>query len=168
MRAARRITVAAIAVIAAALGVAAHGAESSGRPPLTGTTLQGYFHQALWEGSITFGIAESGPPTIRTVDGILPGTCREKRSGRLVRSGPDGAIGFEFAVAPNARIRPDGTFAFTATVTNSGLTPHTITIKGRFYGNNVLGRAHGRSTTSKYDHYSSCVGDQPFWAKRIA
>ena len=166
MRVARRITVTTIAVVAVALGVAAHGAERGGRQPLLGTTLQGYFHQALWEGSITFLIAESGPPTIATVDGTLPGTCREKRTQRLVRSGPDGAIGFQFAAAPNARIRPDGTFAFTAIVPDSGLTPHTISIKGRFYGNNVLGRAHGRSGTTKFDHYSSCVGDQPFWAKR--
>jgi hypothetical protein len=97
----------------------------------------------------------------------LPGTCRDKRKGRLVRAGPDGAIGMNFDAQPNTAIRPNGTFSFTAKSPNSGFTPHTITVRGTFYGNNVLGRVRGRSTTSKFDPLSNCSGDQPFWAKRI-
>ena len=89
------------------------------------------------------------------------GSCRARattrRKGRVVRAGPDGAIGMQFDALPNAVIHPDGTFAFSAKVpASSGLTPHTITVRGTFYGNNVLGRVHGRSTKTKYDPYSSC------------
>lgn len=102
------------------------------------------------------------------MSGILPGTCREKRTGRIVRAGRDGAIGMQFDALPNAVIRPNGTFAFTAKVSAaSGLTPHTVTVRGTFYGNNALGRVRGRSTAAKYDRYSSCSGDQPFWVRRI-
>lgn len=102
------------------------------------------------------------------MSGILPGTCRDKRTSRIVRVGRDGAIGMQFDVLPNAVIRADGTFAFTAKASaDSGLSPHTVTVRGTFYGNNVIGRASGRSTTAKFDRYSSCSGDQQFWAKRI-
>jgi hypothetical protein len=74
----------------------------------------------------------------------------------------------QFDALPNAVIHPNGMFAFAAKVpASSGLTPHTITVRGTFYGNNVLGQAHGRSTKSKYDPLSNCSGNQPFWAKRI-
>ena len=127
----------------------------------------GYFHQAAWQGNVSFNISPYGPK-IQRMSGILPGTCHDKRTGRLVRAGPDGAIGMQFDARPNAVIRPNGTFSFTAKVSSaSGITPHTVTVGGTFYGNNVLGRARGRSTTAKYDRYSNCSGNQPFWAKRI-
>lgn len=145
----------------------AGGAVSGGRQPLPNVELAGFFHEAAWAGTMSIKIAP-GEPRIYRIGGILPGTCYDKRKGRVVRVGPDGAIGMQFDAQPNAVIHPDGTFAFTAKVgSGSGLTPHTITVRGTFYGNNVLGRAHGRSTKSKYDPLSNCSGNQPFWAKRI-
>ena len=66
-----------------------------------------------------------------------------------------------------AVIRPNGSFGFSAK--NAGgedLDPARLTIRGTFYGNNVLGRVTGRSTGSPSSRYSSCTGDQPFWARR--
>ena len=104
---------------------------------------------------------------VAAVDGLLPGTCQDARTGRRVTAGRDGAIAVLFVASPNALIRPNGTFAFTAKATAaSGYPPHTITVRGTFYGSNVLGRATGRS--GKGDRYSECRGDEPFWAKRLA
>jgi hypothetical protein len=145
----------------------AGGSVMGGRQPLGGVELSGFFHQAKWQGGVTIRISR-GDPRIQRMNGILPGTCREKRTGRVVRAGPDGAIGMNFDAQPNAIIRPNGTFAFTAMSPASGFAPHTVTVTGTFYGNNVLGRVHGRSTTAKYERYSGCSGDQPFWAKRTS
>ena len=162
-----RALVTAVALLLGAVPVAV-GAIDGGRQPPNNVELAGYFSQAKWQGTLSIKISEARP-RIQRISGILPGTCREKRTGRLVRAGRDGAIGMQFDALPNAVIHPNGTFAFTAKVgAGSGLTPHTITVRGTFYGNNVLGRARGRSTTSKFDRYSSCSGDQPFWAKRLS
>jgi len=158
----------AIALLVAAVSTTVAGAAASGgRQPPTKIELAGYFSDAAWQGTMSIPIAP-GEPRIYRISGILPGTCYDKRKRRLVRAGPDGAIGMQFDDHPNAIIHPDGTFAFSAKVpASSGLTPHTITVRGTFYGNNVLGRAHGRSTKSKYDPLSNCSGNQPFWAKRL-
>ena len=160
----------AITALALALGAVATtlagGAVTGGRQPLPKVELAGFFHQAAWQGGVSIKISPSG--RIYRMEGILPGTCRDKRSGRVVRAGRDGAIGLQFDAQPNAVIRPNGAFAFAVKVSAaSGLTPHTVTVRGTFYGNNVLGRVRGRSTTAKYDRYSGCSGDQPFWAKRL-
>ena len=150
-------------VIAAVAG----GAVNGGRQPLAKVELAGFFSEAAWPGVLSINISDDGPRIYR-MSGILPGTCYDKRKGRVVHVGADGAIGMQFDALPNAVIRPNGTFSFTAKVSaSSGLTPHTITVRGTFYGNNVVGRAHGRSTKSKYDFLSNCSGNQPFWAKRI-
>lgn len=151
-------------LIVAVTATVAGGTVTGGRQPLSGVELAGFFHQAKWQGTLSITISP-GEPRIRRMSGILPGTCREKRTGRVVRAGPDGAIGMEFDAQPNAAILPNGAFSFTAKSPNSGFAPHTITVRGAFYGNNVLGRARGRSTAA--NRYSSCSGDQPFWAKRI-
>jgi hypothetical protein len=164
----RALTTTAVTLLVGAVTTTvAGGAVSGGRQPLANVELAGFFHQAKWQGAMSIYISPDGP-TIRRLNGILPGTCRDKRTGRLVRAGSDGAIGMNFDAQPNAAIRPNGTFSFTAKSPNSGFAPHTITVSGTFYGNNVLGRARGRSTTAKYERYSSCWGDQPFWAKRIS
>jgi hypothetical protein len=163
----RRSLVMGIALLLGAVAAnVAGGSAGGGRQPLAGVELAGFFHQAAWPGGVSITIS-LGEPRIRRMSGILPGTCREKRTGRVVRVGRDGAIGMNFDVQPNAVIRPNGTFSFTAKSPNSGFAPHTLTVRGTFYGNNVLARARGRSTAAKYDRYSSCRGDQPFWAKRI-
>ena len=150
-------------VIAAVAG----SAVNAGRQPPPKIELAGYFSDAAWQGTMSITISPSEPRLYR-ISGILPGSCYDRRKGRVVRAGPDGAIGMQFDALPSAVIHPNGTFAFTAKVgAGSGLTPHTITVRGTFYGNNVLGRAHGRSTKSKYDALSNCSGSQPFWAKRI-
>ena len=155
-----------VLVVGVVPGVAG-GAASGGRQPHGDVELSGFFHQAAWQGNASIRIAPDGQRVYR-MSGILPGVCRDKRTGRLVRAGRDGAIGMQFDVLPNAAIHPNGTFSFTAKATaESGLTPHTVTVRGTFYGNNVLGRVSGRSTTAKYDRYTGCTGDQPFWAKRI-
>jgi hypothetical protein len=160
------VAIAVSLVLGAVLTTVAGGAVSGGRQPVAGVELAGFFHQAKWQGSVSIYISPDGP-TIRRLNGILPGTCREKRTGRVVRVGPDGAIGMNFDAQPKAVVRPNGTFSFTAKSPASGFAPHTITVRGTFYGNNVLGRVRGQSTAAKYERYSSCSGDQPFWAKRI-
>jgi hypothetical protein len=163
-----RVTAVAALVVCAVGTTAAGGAAGGGRQPLKNVQLAGYFHQALWPGTLSINISQY-EPRIARMSGTLPSTCRDKRTGRLVRAGPDGAVGMQFDAQPNAVIRPNGTFAFTAKVgSGSGLTPHTVTVRGTFYGNNVLGRVRGKSTTAKYDRYSGCSGDQPFWAKRLS
>jgi opacity protein-like surface antigen len=158
---------AAVAFLAAAVAAAAVGAASGGRLPPGNVELAGFFDRAAWQGTVSIRIASDGARVSR-MSGILPGVCREKQTGRVVRAGRDGAIGMQFDAFPNAVIRPNGTFSFTAKVSaESGLAPHTVTVRGTFYGNNALGRVSGRSTAAKYDRYSSCSGDQPFWAKRI-
>lgn len=101
------------------------------------------------------------------MQGSLPGTCRSRKDGSLRRAGPDGAIGLLFDISAGAAvIRPDGSFGFTAK--NAGgedLDPATLTITGTFFGNNVLGRLKGRS--GKGPLYSSCEGNEPFWARRV-
>jgi hypothetical protein len=158
----------AAAALAACLAAVAQG--SGGRQPLPRTTLQGFFYRAPWEGDVTITIADTSPPTVGRVEGILPGTCHDKRTGLPARSGPDGAIGMQFEVWPRARIRPDGSFAFTAKGLVGGLAqePHTISMTGRFYGSNVLGRVRGRSGDARFERYSGCTGNQPFWAKRTS
>lgn len=164
----RALVTTAIALLLAAVSTTIAGAAAGGgRQPPPKIELAGYFSDAAWQGTMSITIAP-GEPRIYRISGILPGTCYDKRKGRVVRAGPDGAIGMQFDALPNAVIHPNGTFAFSAKVpASSGLTPHTITVRGTFYGNNVLGRAHGRSTKSKYDPLSNCSGNQPFWAKRI-
>ena len=164
-RGARIVAGATSAVLLAGFVDASEGAATRGRRPAPGIELQGMFHRAAWEGGVTFRISDSGTH-IGQVDGILPGTCRDARTGRRAEAGRDGAIGVLFVAHPDALIRPDGTFAFTARATSdSGYPPHTITVRGAFYGSNVLGRVTGRSGTG--DRYSDCRGDEPFWAKRI-
>jgi hypothetical protein len=163
----RALATAVAALLLGAVGTTgAPGGTTGGRQPLSNVALAGFFNQAKWQGVMSITIAPDGP-RIQRISGILPGTCREKKTGRVVRAGPDGAIGMNFDAQPNAAIRPNGTFSFTAKSPNSGFAPHTITVRGTFYGNNVLGRVRGRSTAAKYDRYSSCSGDQPFWAKRL-
>jgi hypothetical protein len=163
----RRSLVTGIALmLGGVMATVASGTVTEGRQPVAGVELAGFFHQAKWPGGVSITIS-LGEPRVRRMSGILPGACREKRTGRVVRVGTDGAIGMNFDVQPNALIRPNGTFAFTAKSPNSGFAPHTLTVRGTFYGNNVLARARGRSTAAKYDRYSSCWGDQPFWAKRL-
>jgi hypothetical protein len=154
-----------VILLAATVPTVCLGVSTAGRQPLPPVQLQGYFHLAVWQGNVTFRVAEG--PTIRQVDGILPGTCYDKRKGRVVRAGPDGAIGLQFVVYPNAPVRADGSFSFTAKGGGSDITPHTITVRGTFYGNNVLGRVKGRGGKSTYDPFSNCSGDQPFWARRL-
>lgn len=127
--------------------------------------LQGFFDRAPWQGTVTIRIGENGK--IRQVDGVLPGTCRDKRTGSMARSGRDGAIGLQFVVYPDAPVRANGSFAFTAKGGGEDIAPHTITVRGTFYGNNVIGRVKGRGGTTEYDRYAKCSGDQPFWAKRL-
>ena len=163
----RTLATAAVALLvgAAATSVAG-GTAGRGRQPPSNVDLAGFFHRAAWQGGVSIKISPAG--RLYRTEGILPGTCRDKRTGRVVRAGRDGAIGMQFDAVPNAVIRPNGTFAFTAKVSAaSGLTPHTVTVRGTFFGNNALGRVRGRSTTAKYDRYAGCSGDQPFWAKRI-
>ena len=164
----RRSVVMGIALLLGGVTATVAGGEVSvGRQPVPGVELAGFFHQAKWQGTFSINIS-LGEPRIRRMSGILPATCREKRTGRVVRAGPDGAIGMEFDAQPNAAIRPNGAFAFTAKVSAaSGFAPHTVTVRGTFYGNNVLGRVRGRSTATRFGRYSSCSGDQPFWAKRL-
>ena len=143
----------------------AGGASTAGRQPPPAIELQGFFHRAAWEGDVRLTISETGKQ-IAQVDGILPGICEDARSGRLAKVGRDGAIGVLFVARPNAPIRPNGTFAFTARVSaDSGFPPHTITMQGTFYGSNVLGSVRGKS--GKDSRYSSCRGDRPFYAKRV-
>jgi hypothetical protein len=164
----RALATTAIAMLLAAVSTTVAGAAArGGRQPPPKIELAGYFSQAKWQGTMSITISP-GEPRIYRISGILPGTCREKKTGRVVRAGPDGAIGMNFDAQPNATIRPNGTFSFTVKSPNSGFAPHTITVRGTFYGNNVLGRVRGRSTAAKYDRYSSCSGDQPFWAKRVS
>lgn len=154
-------------LLAAVATAAASGASSGGRRPVGNVELAGFFDQAAWQGGVSIRISPDGKRVYR-VSGIVPGACRDKRTGRVVRAGADGAIGMQFDALPNAVINPNGTFSFTAMASaDSGLTPHTVAVRGTFYGNNVLGRVKGRSTTATYDRYSSCSGDQPFWAKRL-
>jgi hypothetical protein len=161
------VTTAGVLASAVATTVAV-GAAIGGRQPPNNIELAGFFHQAAWPGGVSIRIA-TDEASIGRMSGILPGVCRDKRTGRLVRAGRDGAIGMEFDTSPNAPIQPNGSFSFTAKVSSdSGLTPHTVTVRGTFYGNNVLGRVSGHSSTAKYDRYSGCSGDQPFWAKRIS
>jgi hypothetical protein len=138
------------------------------RPPAVpgGATFGGVFHRALWGGNIEIPVSDDGT-SIGRVQGILPGTCRERRTGRVRRAGPDGAIGFQFDVTvANAAVGPDGSFAVTGRngSLEGGLPPATLTIRGRFFGNNVLGRVTGVSGKDAF--YSSCRGNQPFWARR--
>ena len=140
---------------------------AAGRRPLGNVEFQGFFHRALWGGDIQISVSDDGTAFTR-VQGVLPSTCRARRSGRLKRAGPDGAIGLVFDVAiRGADIRPDGSFAFTGRngSLDGGLPPATLTISGTFSGNNVLGRVTGRS--GKDALYSSCRGNQPFWARRV-
>jgi hypothetical protein len=161
------ITTAVAILLGAVMTTIAGGYAGEGRQPLPDVELSGFFSQAPWQGPLSIHISPAGP-RIQRISGVLPGTCREKKTGRVVRAGPDGAIGMNFAAQPNAAIRTNGTFAFTAKVSAaSGPAPHTVTVRGTFYGNNALGRVRGRSSAAKYDRYSSCSGDQPFWAKRI-
>jgi hypothetical protein len=162
-----RTLVTAVVLLGAVATTVAGGAVGGGRQPLNDVELSGFFSQAPWQGPLSIHISPGGPRIYR-MSGVLPGTCREKKTGRVVRAGPDGAIGMNFDAKPNAAIRPNGTFSFTAKSPASGFAPHTITVRGTFYGNNALGRVRGRSTAAKYDRYSSCWGDQPFWAKRIS
>jgi hypothetical protein len=163
----RIVTTAVALLIGATATTVAGGASGAGRQPRGEIELAGYFHQAAWPGTVTITTSSDGQRVYR-ISGDLPGVCRDKRTGRLLRAGRDGAISMLFDASPNALIHSDGTFSFTAKVSAaSGLAPHTLTVRGTFYGNNVLGRASGRSTTAKYERYSSCSGDQPFWAKRI-
>jgi hypothetical protein len=161
------VTVVVVLLLGAFSTSVAGGAGTGGRQPPGGIELAGYFSEALWPGTMQIKVAPDGARIYR-MTGILPGACFDRRKGRVVRAGPDGAIGMNFDALPNAVIHPDGTFAFSAKVgAGSGFTPHTITVRGTFYGNNVLGRARGRSTKAKYDRLSNCSGNQPFWAKRI-
>jgi hypothetical protein len=162
-----RTLVTAVVLLGAVATTVAGGAVGGGRQPPNNVELAGFFSQARWQGTLSIKISDAGP-RIERISGVLPGTCREKKTGRVVRAGPDGAIGMNFDAKPNAAIRPNGTFSFTAKSPSSGFAPHTITVRGTFYGNNALGRVRGRSTAAKYDRYSSCSGDQPFWAKRIS
>lgn len=163
-----QIAIAIVAGLPVALGAStAEGTATRGRQPPGGITLQGLFYLAPWEGDVSIQVSDT-QPRIESVTGILPGTCHDDVTGRTLRVGRDGAIGVLFVASPNALIRPDGSFSFTAKAgLESGYPPHTITMRGTFYGNNVLGRVRGRSGSAKYNRRSNCSGDQPFWAKRV-
>jgi hypothetical protein len=155
------------ALLAVTVPAVCLGAGAAGRPPIPGpdgVDLQGYFYRPAWGGNVTFRIVDG--PTIRQVDGILPGPCYDKRKRRVVRPGRDGAIGLQFSVYPNAPVHANGSFSFTAKGVGD-ITPHTVTVRGTFYGNNALGRVKGRGGKSQYDPLSNCKGDEPFWARRL-
>jgi hypothetical protein len=59
-----------------------------------------------------------------------PGPCYDKCKRRIVRPGRDGAIGLQFSVYPNAPVRANGSFAFTAKGVGD-ITPHTSRCAGR-------------------------------------
>jgi hypothetical protein len=156
-----------LCALCATASVASATSAAGRRPPPGGLEFQGVFHRALWGGGITFQLSDDGRAVLR-VQGILPGTCRDRSDGRLKRTGPDGAIGLLFDVGSRAgRIALNGSFGFTArNALGEGLDPAKLTISGTFYGNNVLGRVKGRGGTGR--RYSNCRGDEPFWAKRTA
>lgn len=143
----QRMIVIGVALFALVAASVSRGAGAAGRQPLPGVELQGYFHLADWGGSLAIRISREGP-VIRQVDGLLPGTCRDSRTGRLLRSGRDGAIGVMITVYPNAPVRPNGSFSFTAKAPpQAGLAPHTITMSGTFYGNNRAAPSTGTTSS---------------------
>lgn len=76
---------------------------------------------------------------------------------------------FDLDFTSDAVIGPDGSFMFTARndSTNSDLDPAVFTVRGTFSGSTVLGRITGRTTkTRRNSLYTTCTGNQVFWAKR--
>ena len=106
----RALVTALVALLLAAVAATVAGsAGTGGRQPLANVELAGFFSEAGWPGNVSIKIAP-GEPRLYRISGILPGTCHDKRKGRTVRVGADGAIGMQFDALPNAVIHPDGTF----------------------------------------------------------
>jgi len=160
--------------IASSAGGSSGGAAGRRPPPGSGPGDCSLEFQGNFEGAPGSGITlcSSHDGTLVTfAHGGVPATCRVRQGG--VRNAPrDGAIVAEFHVYPGAlvgaRIRPGGSFGFTARPNRvdlqGGLADHVVTVRGTFYGNNVVGRARARSGKDAF--YLGCTGDARFWARR--
>lgn len=100
------------------------------------------------------------------VGGALPGTCR-RADGRVLKAGRDGD---EFALFQGftgaAPIADNGSFAFVLRkpAQPGGAAPFSVSVRGTFYGHNVVGRIKGWAGPDPLQ--GRCTGDAAFWAKR--
>ena len=101
----RRSLVMGIALLLSAVAATvAGGSAGGGRPPLAKVALAGFFPSGQVAGRCVDQHSSARGARVLRMSGILPGTCREKWTGRVVRVGTDGAIGMNFDAQPNAVI----------------------------------------------------------------
>lgn len=156
----------AVALVAATLvvGASAFPSATAGRQPPAG--------ELEFRGGVGPGGANGWSQiVIRTLEneafwagGGIPGTC--VKDGKVRRAGPDGAIDVMFqGYTGRAPIASNGSFAFRMKGgTGFGNGRFTVTLRGTFHGNNVVGRAKGRMGPDPI--LGTCTADAAFWAKR--
>ena len=160
-----------LAAVIVSSGLGASAEPTGRRPPqvagdFCSISFKGVFLGANWS------YVEICPAREKLIacSGMAPGTCRAE-AGRISKPNRDGAISAQFNLLPRAAVAVDGSFAFTVRSPGPGQPPANpslpkivMTVRGTFYGNNVVGRV--RFTSGKDAFYTGCTGDVRFRAKR--